>query len=144
MFVFSSKIQSHRCTLESSSTRKNKWEQHWLKNNEICLFIIFVRVRDVVEKIQKYLMIFGARRFEFRLKSDQWTSIFLQRFPRLLRQHRWPVKEKKINWHCNLQKARQIDLVLHYLAYECCNLTIFSSEIAIWKYLVKLTWFCSF
>ena len=96
MFVFSSKIQSHRCTLESSSTRKNKWEQHWLKNNEICLFIIFVRVRDVVEKIQKYLMIFGARRFEFRLKSDQWTSIFLQRFPRLLRQHRWPEKEKKI------------------------------------------------
>ena len=95
MFVFSSKIQSHRCTLESSSTRKNKWEQHWLKNNEICLFIIFVRVRDVVEKIQKYLMIFGARRFEFRLKSDQWTSIFLQRFPRLLRQHRWPEKEKK-------------------------------------------------
>ena len=27
--------------------------------------------------------------------------------------------------NCNLKITRQIDLVLHYLAYECCNLTNF-------------------
>ena len=34
-------------------------------------------------------------------------------------------------WNCNLKIIRQIDLVLYYLAYECCNLTNFSCEIAI-------------
>ena len=29
--------------------------------------------------------------------------------------------------NCNLKITRQIDLVLHYFAYECCNLTNFSS-----------------
>ena len=29
-------------------------------------------------------------------------------------------------WNCNLKITRQIDLVLHNLVYECCNLTNFS------------------
>ena len=31
----------------------------------------------------------------------------------------------------NLKITRQIDLILHNLAYDCCNLTNFSSEIVI-------------
>ena len=46
-------------------------------------------------------------------------------------------------WNSNLKITRQIDLVLRYLANEWCNLANFSSEITIWKKLVKLTWFCA-
>ena len=41
-------------------------------------------------------------------------------------------EEFSTDFHLNhtVPKTRQIDLDLHYLAYECCNLTSFSSEIA--------------
>ena len=36
-------------------------------------------------------------------------------------------------WNCYVKITRQIDVVLYFFAYDWCNLTNFSSEIAIWK-----------
>ena len=46
-----------------------------------------------------------------------------------------------LQWFWNSKITRQIKLVLHYLAFECCNLTNFSSDFGFRKLLVKLNWF---
>ena len=51
----------------------------------------------------------------------------------------WRILQVKIQ--IEKKKTRQIDLVLHYLAYECCDLTNFKCESSTLKTLVKLTFF---
>ena len=41
----------------------------------------------------------------------------------------WWIFDDFLKWNYNLKITRQIDMVLRYLASECCNLTNFSSEI---------------